>query len=362
MSTNTSTTSGRPFDWRIDTVEGLRAMRSAHQETHRDLDRRRMVRARLDSRASRFDSGAFAVARIDAPASATRSTIVAGVDDARRTIPILVLGPDRPPMREKGRPLAITRYNLDAFRKDPRVFLSHDESTGPIGRAEHIEQTPDGVRMVVRFDTHARAEEAWRDARAGRLAAVSVRGAHNGKGVWFLKHVAFVPPGAEPSDPKAGTAIVNPKAAVRRFDAGDLERHRARWGLPDMTQDELDVLRRAHAAAGTSLADVTPERARAAVAEVRRLRSGGAPRNRRAAVPQTRARTDTTERLDSSASAVRRARNARDAAMANAYRQRHDDDGTPAAGNVGPARAVSAVERARAQRDQAYAGAAAPRR
>lgn len=198
--------------------------------------------------------------RMDATIPARRNTSVSGgVDLIARTVPIVASTPN--PVRrvnEDGTTVdeSLTSWSLERFAKNPVVLWAHDSLSLPIGRAEAFEQTPDGLKMLIRFATAAAnplAELVLRAVAEGVVSAVSVgfepgfatvtKGADGvdlvSRSNNVLLELSFV---AVPADEDAGTGSVNPAAERSRVSsaARDLALHGARQRAAASSEPEVE--------------------------------------------------------------------------------------------------------------------------
>lgn len=191
------------------------------------------------------------VTRTDATTRATKTPsrltgAVAGVDLAARTVEIIA---------STGQPVEgerLTTWHLDRFQKNPAILWGHDMNALPIGTAEEMDQTPEGLRMRVRFaskEANPLAEQVLLGAYEGIVRAVSV-GFERGEGRELpdgttersaeLLEVSFVAVG---KDEDAGTSALNPDAASGEGDEHDDEpdeQRRRRLGLSPRGRSEDD--------------------------------------------------------------------------------------------------------------------------
>lgn len=159
-------------------------------------------------------------ARRGAAKGSTMAGSVDGVDVKARTAWVVASTPA--PIRGE----RIVSWNLDAFRKNPVILWGHDTTQLPIGTAEDVEETDDGLRVLVRFasaEANPLAEAVLRCADEGVLRAVSVGFATESTVSELpdgtkeirasLREISFVSVGA---DEDAGTSAINPNASEGR--------------------------------------------------------------------------------------------------------------------------------------------------
>jgi len=106
------------------------------------------------------------------------------VDEATRSV--RVLASTKEPVKQaywdqkseqmKTRMESLASWNLERFRANPIILWMHDP-TEPIGRAEDIQETDDGLEMRIVFDpvrVSEKAEKVWRQVQNGTVRGVSV--------------------------------------------------------------------------------------------------------------------------------------------------------------------------------------------
>lgn len=164
------------------------AQRPSHAEIQAALDR-----ADEDVRASAAPRGAIFAQ-------------VSGLDQETRSVAVIASTP---------KPIdgvAITKWDLGRFIKNPIVLWAHDAAALPIGVASDVAfSSESGLTMRVRFATEAAnpfAEMVWCGVQEAIVRAVSVGFDFDAEtGIAELVEVSFVPIGA---DEDAGTAAINP--------------------------------------------------------------------------------------------------------------------------------------------------------
>lgn len=175
---------------------------------------------------------------------------------------------------------AITSWDLSRFSSNPCVLWAHDDRALPIGIAENVETTPEGLCMRVRFatkDANPLGEQVWQGVQQGIVRAVSVSFDPLGDGRATLLEVSFVPIGM---DPGAGTAdLVNASAEP---DEGTQQQARASAAARELaTHRHRKPDDAGHGETRSFLGEATEEEIREASTPFRKsaLKGGPAPRH-----------------------------------------------------------------------------------
>lgn len=216
---------------------------------------------------------------------------VGPLDRYARTVPILASTPN--PVDGE----AITSWDLSRFEKNPTVLWGHDALALPIGKASDFEESPEGLKMRVRFarpEVNPLAEQVFQGVKDEMIKAVSVGYDPLGGGRAELVEVSFVSVGA---DEDAGTIGEDDEISDEALRAqvskaaSTLAKHRARAQAKARDEkaklEKLEAGKKAAEAVARSDAD---DRSRAApipdghvvrmdrsrLGNVRRTGSGGA--------------------------------------------------------------------------------------